>query len=85
MAEKRSKQRKKLEEKLEEILPLAEVKIMAKGMVGFSPNEIIDDCSLSRATYYKVAPNATTIYISVSYTHLDVYKRQEHILGFFIT
>lgn len=63
MAEKRSKQRKKLEEKLEEILPLAEVKIMAKGMVGFSPNEIIDDCSLSRATYYKVAPNATTIYI----------------------
>lgn len=63
MTDKRSKQRKKQEEKLEEILPLAEVQLMAKGMVGFSPNEIIDNCSLSRATYYKEAPNITTIYL----------------------
>lgn len=71
-SDQRSKQRKKQEEKLEEILPLAEVQLRAKGIVGFSPNDIIDNCSLSRATYYKEAPNITSIYLLLGVKGLNL-------------
>jgi len=63
---KRFKTKLTQEERLQELLSLAEAAIMDKGLVDIRLNQLVEQCSFSRGTFFSDLPNKETLFAQLA-------------------